>query len=493
MAALMGAVSIASCADGSVADEIKEAEGAQAVEDGQTVDEQAVDDQRVDDRANQAAASQAAVTTLNDFGGDWSGTLEVAGQALPLVLHVDPGGDVPVTLDSTAQGAFGLEANASVEGDTMVAFWPTIGATYTATLSKDRRAISGPFVQNGLALRLRMTRATARVSPPNRPQALVGTPPYDVVTGSAQTGAGLRLAYTATLPAGDGPFPGVVLITGSGPQDRDETILGHKPFAVLADRLTKAGIAVLRFDDRGVGRSGGKFEGATTLDFAGDATAMLQELERLAGERGMRLSRTGLLGHSEGGLVAGLAATELGATPSFIVTLAAPFLPMGEVLVRQTEDTLRLGGASEPQIAVAVATQSRLVEAAMTDAEPADVCAAISGVTKELPARVRSEAQAFCAPWFYAFLRIDPGAVFADVEAPVFALFGALDAQIAPGPNADAARAIPGIDIAVWPGVNHLFQTAKTGAPAEYAQIEETMSEEVIDAVAEWIIDAGGR
>ena len=309
---------------------------------------------------SEAAREDAAPeVTLESFGGDWSGTLEVAGQRLPLVLHVDPYADVPVTLDSTAQGAFGLEASASVEDDALVAAWPDIGATYTATLAKAGDAISGEFAQSGQSFRLRMTRAPAPIGVPDRPQAVMGTPPYPVVTGSAESAPGTRLAYTLTLLEGaDGPVPGVVLISGSGPQDRDETIAGHKPFAVLADHLTRAGVAVLRYDDRGTARSTGTFEDATSRDFATDAAAMLAELRREAGARGVMLSEAGLIGHSEGGLVAGLVAAETEAAPDFIVALAAPFVPMGEVLVRQTEDALRARGATEAQTAASVAAST---------------------------------------------------------------------------------------------------------------------------------------
>lgn len=439
-------------------------------------------------------ATAEAVATLDDFGGDWSGTLEVMGQRLPLVLHVDPYADVPVTLDSTAQGAFGLEAEARVEAEALVATWADIGATYTATLSKAGDAISGRFEQSGRSFRLRMTRSAAPIAVPDRPQAVVGTPPYAVVTGSAKSEPGTRLAYTLTLPEdASGAVPGVVLITGSGPQDRDETIAGHKPFAVLADRLTRSGVAVLRYDDRGTARSTGTFEDATSRDFAGDAAAMLAELRREAGARDVMLGQVGLLGHSEGGLVAGLVAAETDADPDFVVALAAPFVPMGDVLVRQTEDVLRGQGASGMQVAGAVAAQRRLVSAATSDGSPEEVCDAVGKASAGLPQRVRDEARAFCAPWFYQLLRIDPVAVFAEVDVPVLALFGSLDQQVAAEPNAAAAETVPGVEVRVLEGANHLFQPAETGAVSEYGAIEETMAEDALDTVTAWILARGAE
>ena len=226
----------------------------------------------------------ARAVTLASFGGDWSGTLEVGGQRLPLVLHVDPYADVPVTLDSPAQGAFGLEATAAFEDGALVATWADLGATYTAMLAKAGDAISGQFVQSGQSFRLRLTRSAAPIAVPNRPQAVVGTPPYAVVTGSAQSAPDTRLAYTLTLPeAADGLVPGVVLISGSGPQDRDETIAGHKPFAVLADRLTRSGVAVLRLRQFPVLGGG---EGARGEGEAGDGGEREERGGGAGGHRG---------------------------------------------------------------------------------------------------------------------------------------------------------------------------------------------------------------
>ena len=436
----------------------------------------------------------ARAVTLASFGGDWSGTLEVGGQRLPLVLHVDPYADVPVTLDSPAQGAFGLEATAAVEDEALVATWADLGATYTAMLAKAGDAISGQFVQSGQSFRLRLTRSAAPIAVPNRPQAVVGTPPYAVVTGSAQSAPDTRLAYTLTLPeAADGLVPGVVLISGSGPQDRDETIAGHKPFAVLADRLTRSGVAVLRFDDRGTARSTGTFEDATSRDFATDAAAMLAELRREAAARDVTLGPVGLVGHSEGGLVAGLVAAETDAAPDFLVTLAAPFVPMGKVLVRQTEDTLRARGATDAQVAASVAAQQRLVDAATTDGPPEMVCEAVGDASAGLPLSVQTEARAFCAPWFYQLFRIDPVAVFAAADVPTLALFGSVDRQVAPEPNAAAARGVDGVEVEVLLGANHLFQSAQTGDTSEYGAIEETMGEDALDTITAWILARGDR
>ena len=434
------------------------------------------------------AEDAARPVTLASFEGSWAGTLEVGAQALPLVLNVD--GDA-VTLDSPAQGAFGLAAEASVADDALVARWPMIGATYIATLSKAGDAVAGPFEQSGQAFRLRMTRTGAPVAVPNRPQAVVGTPPYDVVTGMAEGPAG-RLAYTATLPDASGPVPGVVLITGSGPQDRDETIAGHKPFAVLADHLTRAGVAVLRYDDRGVGRSAGTFEGATSRDFAGDAEAALAALRGLAAERGVTLSGEGLLGHSEGGWVAALAATKTDAAPDFVVALAAPFVPMTDVLVRQTEDALALRGADEAQVTVAVATQRRLVEAAAIDAAPEAACDALRDAAAGLPLSTQEEAQALCAPWFYELFRIDPAAAFAGIDVPVLAVFGGRDRQVSAEASVPVAEGLGSVETLVFPDANHLFQTATDGSTAEYARIEETMREDVMEALADWITRQAG-
>ena len=295
-------------------------------------------------------------------------------------------------------------------------------------------------------------------------------------------GTDVTLAGTLTLPDGEGPFPGAVLISGSGPQDRDETILGHRPFLVLSDRLTRAGVAVLRHDDRGVGASTGVFAGATSEDFAADAAAALAHLKARSD-----IGRAGFVGHSEGGLVAPLAIARHDAAADFVVSLAGPFVPMRDVLARAAEDCMRLAGQGEEDRAANMAVQHRILDAALVDGDEAAVCAAVDRATAGLPESVRGESRSLCGPWFRTIMRLDLAALHRAANVPTLALFGALDVQVAAEPNAAAARALPGVEARTIPGANHLFQGAKTGAVSEYSAIEETMREDVMRIVADWI------
>ena len=434
-----------------------------------------------------AGAQDAA---LADFAGDWSGALAVGGQSLPLVLHVDPDAVPPVTLDSPNQGAFGLPAAESageaVTDGALTVSWPAIGARYEGRLSEGGDTLTGTFRQGPAALPLTFERTAGAPAAPVRPQEPVPPLPYDEEAVSIDVpGTEVRLAGTLTMPRGEGPFPGVVLISGSGPQDRDETVLTHRPFLVLSDRLTRAGIAVLRYDDRGVAQSTGAFEGATSRDFAADAAAALRVLDARA-----ETGAVGFVGHSEGGLVASLATVEAGAAPAFTVALAAPFVPMAKIIAQQVEDGLRASGQPEPVVRAAVKTQNAILAAATSDADAAARCAAVEAAAAGLSPAQQAEARAFCGPWMQTILSLDPVALHRRAGVPTLALFGEKDVQVAAEPNAAAARGLENVDVRVVGGANHLFQSADTGAVAEYAQIEETMQEDVMADIATWIADA---
>ena len=434
------------------------------------------------------ATTPAATAAPSDYAGDWAGTLGGTDPGLPLVLHVDPDADVAVTLDSPSQGAFGLPAAEpfaqALRGGALAASWPELGASFAGRLTGDGERIDGRFVQGGREFALELTRADgADLAPPPQPQDPVRPLPYREETVSVEVpGTDVTLAGTLTLPDGEGPFPGAVLISGSGPQDRDETLLGHRPFLVLSDRLTRVGVAVLRHDDRGIGASTGTFAGATSEDFAADAAAALAHLKARPD-----VDRAGFVGHSEGGLVAPLAIARHDAAADFVVSLAGPFVPMRDVLARAAEDRMRLAGQDEGDRATNVAVQHRILDAALVDGDEEAVCAAIDRATLGLPESVRSESRRLCGPWFRTILRLDPAALHRAADVPTLALFGALDAQVAAGPNAAAARALPTVEARTIPGANHLFQGAGTGAASEYAAIEETMREEVMDLVADWV------
>jgi hypothetical protein len=299
-----------------------------------------------------------------------------------------------------------------------------------------------------------------------------------------------------------------VLVSGSGPQDRDESLMGHKPFLVLADHLTRNGIAVLRYDDRGVAASEGDFATATTADFVTDALAAT---EYLRGRPDIDADGVGLIGHSEGGLVAPAAAAQSGGV-AWIVLLAGPGVPGEEILLAQIEKISRASGASEEMIARSLATQRRVHDVLRADDDEATTArhlrevlrsaidsasaaerAAIGSSDAQINAYTDAQIRQVTSPWFRNFLRYDPRPSLEAVRVPVLALNGSLDLQVAPEqnlPEIEAAleRAGNG-DVAVHElaGLNHLFQTATLGAPAEYASIEETFSPTALSMISEWI------
>lgn len=326
--------------------------------------------------------------------------------------------------------------------------------------------------------------------------------------------AGITLAGTLTLPEGSGPFPAVALISGSGPQTRDSELFGHRPFLVLADYLTRRGIAVLRTDDRGVGASEGIFREATSRDFADDAQAAVAYLR---GRADILPGAVGLLGHSEGGLVAPMVAAD-GEGVAFVVLLAAPGVNGEEILYEQGALIARAFGAPEEHIALNRRLQGELF--AVLEAEEdaverargmeavfrrqfADVPEeerAASGLTQqEEDEWIRQQISGMGGPWYRFFLMYEPAPVLARVQVPVLALYGERDLQVAAPQNAPAVEAAlrqggnPDVTVETFPGLNHLFQTAALGVPQEYPTLEETMAPRVLERVADWILERARR
>jgi uncharacterized protein len=313
--------------------------------------------------------------------------------------------------------------------------------------------------------------------------------------------AGIRLAGTLALPAGGGPHPAVVLVAGTGPQDRDATVAGHRPFLVLADHLVRHGIAVLRFDERGVGASGGSHASASTPDFAQDAAAAVAWL---ATQRDIDGARIGVIGHSEGGMVAPMVASQ-SARVAFLVLLAAPGLPMREIGVRQAAAVARAEGAAAADVAARVQLSSSIL-ALFRDDLPPDVLqararpvleAGFAGIGLDAAGRQREVERAlahYASPWAQFALRHDPAPVLRSVRVPVLALNGGLDVQIEAGPNLAAIAAAlrdggnARVTVRELPGLNHYFQTARTGGISEYGRIPETFAPAALTAISDWVL-----
>jgi len=428
--------------------------------------------------------------------GTWQGQLQIQ---LPIVLHVQRAGTGwSATADSPQQHASGIPiASVSVSGDAVVFAAPRIDASYTAHLEGDR--LVGVFTQHSRALPLVLVRTDHPTAVVPRPQEPTRPLPYEELALTIPGGAkDVALACTLTKPKAGGPFGAVVLATGSGPQDRDESILGHKPFLVLSDALTRAGLAVLRCDDRGVAASTGRFATATTQDFAQDALAAVAWL-RARPE--IARDRVGIVGHSEGATVAAIAAAGSRAV-AFIVMLAGPALPGRDIEHLQRAWVARRAGERESDIAE---TRAKWDEAyGIVAAEPDDAAAKarLRALYDGLPAAARADvdrgggfeaaASQLLAPWHRAFLALDPRTFLRRVRVPVLALDGERDMQVPPDANLPELRkALAGnadVTISELPGLNHLFQPAKTGAPSEYGEIAETMSPAALTLIRDWLV-----
>jgi pimeloyl-ACP methyl ester carboxylesterase len=466
--------------------------------------------------AHPARGQQPGAATPASLVGTWAGVLSpMAGIEFLLVFNIDAlEGVLVATMDSPDQGVRGIPvAEIHAEGDRLILNVTAIAGRFHGLVSHPD-TVEGRWDQGGQSFPLRLVRAEPGAAGRPRPQEPVPPFPYEEVeVRYLNPQAGIYLAGTLTMPPGDGPFPAVALITGSGPQDRDETILGHKPFWVLADHLTRQGVAVLRSDDRGVGASEGTFATATSEDFALDAAAavaFLRENPRIDPDR------VGLIGHSEGGLIAPLVVVQE-ETVAFQVLLAGPVLPGEEILHLQSAAIQRALGASAALIEANEALQRTLfalirgekdtprlvgqLEAALREfvAGAPDALRAEMGIgSGSEQAWIQGQIQAVGSPWFRFFLTHDPRPSLREARVPTLSLFGELDLQVPPVENVEALETLwkdgahPDLTVVVLPGLNHLFQTAVTGSPTEYGQIEETFAPIALEVIASWIRDRTG-
>ena len=431
-----------------------------------------------------------------DVAGIWLGSLTAGAVRLRIAFHItatDKG--YSATMDSLDQGAKGLPvASVTLEGAKLTMTMPALGAKYEGALAGDAASIRGTFQQGGVALPLTLERVKneAPLEPP-RPQEPKPPYPYtsEDVTYENKT-AGISLAGTLTIPQGKGPFPAALLVTGSGPQNRNEEIMGHKPFLVLSDYLTRRGIVVLRVDDRGIGTSGGRFTTATTADFATDAEAGVAYLAMRAE---VDPHRIGLIGHSEGGIIAAMVAAEHPAV-AFIVMMAGTGVPGETVLVEQVRMLARASGQTKKKADEAGRNERKILGLVKEGKDTATIEKEISGLSEgKIPeGEMAAQVQALTSPWFRYFLAYDPASSLKRVKCPVLALGGSKDLQVSPEQNLKAIRrALEGggnknVETDEFPGLNHLFQTAPTGLPNEYAQIEETIAPSVLQKVSNWVL-----
>jgi pimeloyl-ACP methyl ester carboxylesterase len=454
-------------------------------------------------------ASSAAAAALD---GAWMGTLAVPGANLRVVFHFSstPDGQLKGTVDSPDQGAAGIPIEkVTLDAGTVHCDVKVIGGTFDGTMAADGQSIAGTWKQGPGSLPLTLTPATAEASaPPKRPQEPQPPYPYtseDVVFSNSA--AQVELAGTLTRPQGKGPFPVVLLIAGSGPNTRNEEVAGHKIFLVLADALTRRGLAVLRVDKRGVGQSKGDYAKATTEDFVSDAQAAVAWLRQ---QPEIDARHIGLLGHSEGAVIAPAVAVR---TPgvSFLVLVGAPAVRGDEILLRQAELIRETDSPHSSAFNAFQAELSRqILQAVEQEADDARASArmheiwetyqaklATSGLTAPEQKEIEQQGVALeprikqlTAPWMRHFLAYSPAPDLRKVRQPILVLYGSVDLQVPPSQNRAVMerllKANKDHTVTEVPGVNHLMQPAKTGSPGEYLKIETTIDPKVLQLIGDW-------
>jgi len=452
----------------------------------------------------------AAGAADEDVSGHWEGTIQLPGTELGVKVDLaNDGGAWSGTIDIPMQGAKGLAlSDISVEGEKInfsISGVPG-NPTFDGTLQFGQ--IQGTFTQSGSDFPFHLGRGTS--AEPKRPQT--PRPPFPYTSEDVTyTHDDVVLAGTLTVPKGEGPYPAVLLISGSGSQDRDETIFEHKPFWVIADGLSRHGIAVLRVDDRGVGGSKGDVAHATSSDFAKDVEAGVAFLKT---RPEVRKDAIGLAGHSEGGLIAPLVAAE-DPDVAFIILLAGPAVPGTDVLALQNELLARAAGATKAEAAARAEDNRKLTGLIVAGADSAQVAAMVRKVVedqaksmtpgerekleKNMDSLVEAQTRSLMSPWMHYFLTYDPRPTLARVKVPVLALYGEKDLQVPPDQSvSELKKALEeagnkDVTVRVYPNLNHLFQTAKTGGVDEYYTNEETFNDAPLEKMESWINERFGK
>lgn len=443
-----------------------------------------------------------------DITGTWNGKLSIQGSELRIVFHIEETENGLITkMDSPDQGAKDIPTDqTSFKDNTLTIKAAAMGMTYQGKYNAEGNKIEGVFQQGPGSLPLTLSRKA--IEKPSRPQDPTDFP-YEQEEVSVENGDHL-LAGTLTLPKGKTPSQIVVLVSGSGPQNRNEEVnaYNHRPFLVLSDYLTRQGIGVLRYDDRGVGESTGDFASATTADFASDAAAMITYLQT---RKDLAKAKIGIAGHSEGGMIAPVVASQLKDQVDFLVLLAGPGIPIDELMLLQAQKLSETGGVpadiieanqkalkkaynyiKENESMSAEALRPGLEEIFKTSLD--DFPEMVRMSIPDVDAFAQKEADELLRPWFLYFIRFNPDDYLSKINVPVYALNGTLDLQVTAEENLKGIEVSLAkannkkVKIEAMEGLNHLFQKATTGMPNEYGQIEETFNEAAMRKIASWIL-----
>ncbi|MGI6718828.1 MAG: alpha/beta hydrolase family protein [Bacteroidales bacterium] len=443
-----------------------------------------------------------ASSFAQDITGKWNGILEIPGMQLRIIFNIEQNDDdYSAKLDSPDQGVEGIPCDETLfrENELTIKI-NSIGAEYKGVFKND--TIKGVFNQMGVEIPLKLTRNEVIKAEIKRPQE--PTPPFpyyseDVVFTNNRDN--VTLAGTLTLPSKNGKYPVAVMISGSGPQNRDEELLGHKPFLVIADYLTRNGIGVLRFDDRGTAESSGDFNSATTEDLSYDVEAAVNYLLT---RNDINKNKIGLIGHSEGGIIAPMVAVR-NKNVSYIVLMAGTGVPGYELILMQSYAINKASGYSDEELAKKEEINRKAIELIIHN-KNAD---SLETILDDYFEKVFSEDTSLTAdqkevqknmiisqltsPWMRYFINHDPSTVLEKVDIPVLAINGSKDLQVPAKENLSAIKSAlnkrrnKNFKIVEIKGLNHLFQESETGLPAEYAIIEQTISPKALKVMLDWI------
>ncbi len=453
-------------------------------------------------------------TKLNNIiCGIWQGVIETSGFELQMIFTISQNTDsiFIVSLDVPEQNATGIPVDKiTIDSNSVQLEITPIEGVFTGNYRKDGETIEGQWSQGGMSLPLVLKRSHMKFVI-ERPQEPKEPFPYSVEeVVFKNTEANITLAGTFTFPHSKGTFPAVLLLSGSGPQDRDEAVFGHRPFFVLADYLTKKGIAVLRVDDRGIGGSTGDFDQATANDFSSDAIA---GVSYLMNRKEIDQEKIGLIGHSEGGMIAPMVAVK-NSSVAYMVLIASPGLTIKEMEYSGLAIDLQSKGAAEDLIARERSVLENLFEVLLHETDSSSVRGHFDRIIREsfeglsekerkiigiseqnLEAYIHGQFLRLHSPWFRFYLNYDPGKVLEKITIPVLAINGEKDIQVPARENLQAIKT--SLDaggnkyytIKELPNLNHLLQTAETGNISEYAKIEETISPIALQVITDWILE----
>jgi len=445
------------------------------------------------------------LSAQSDFDGFWTGTLEVGG----MEMHMDfemKSEERLLLLSVPIQNLNDVKSSSFImKGDTLEAMFNVFNARYYAVYNKTTEAFEGSWTQ-GQNFDLILKRAEQKTEF-RRPQTPKEPFPYSEEELKISNDlASISLSATLTTPEGDGPFPLAVLVSGSGPQDRNSTLLGHEPFLVIADYLARAGIAVIRYDDRGVGKSTGIHMKSTSKDFASDTRAVVEYAKSLPN---IEHSKIGIIGHSEGGMIAPMVASEY-SDLGFIVSLAGAALPIADLMTDQNVLILEKAGMTNEGLVTTKDNLPKIYSIVNQDKEPKELFDTLiksvhgyydmlSEEDQQLLAPNKASyytqlAQSFFSPWFRYFLAYDPTDSWQNVKCPVLALNGSEDIQVEANSNIDAIKSNlkiaenEDVSIEIIEGLNHLFQPCETCTISEYMTIETTFDESILKKIESFIL-----